>query len=63
MVTTDQFAEHAAVADGASNLFVHIFGREAGHTRLVYGVASMPLGAPLIVDALFAIEPQPSNAR
>lgn len=56
MVTTEQFAHHAAVADGASNLFVQIFGREAGHVRLVYGVQSMPIGAPLIVDAIFEIE-------
>ena len=56
MVTTDQFASHAAVADGASNLFVQIFGQAAGHVRLVYGVQSMPIGAPLIVDTIFEIE-------
>src|ERR1700677_1674768 len=49
MATTEQFAEHAAVADGASDLFVQIFGPEAGHTRLVYGVYSLPVGAPVIV--------------
>ena len=27
VVTTEDFAEHAAVADGASNLFAEIFGR------------------------------------
>jgi len=57
MATTEQFAEHAPVADGASNLFVQIFGPEAGHTRLVYGVQSLPVGAPLIVDVIFEIEP------
>jgi enamine deaminase RidA (YjgF/YER057c/UK114 family) len=57
IVTTEQFAHHAAVADGASNLFVQIFGKEAGHVRLVYGVQSMPIGAPVIVDAIFEIEP------
>ena len=57
MATTGQFAEHALVADGASNLFVQIFGPEAGHVRLVYGVQSLPVGAPLIVDAIFEIEP------
>jgi enamine deaminase RidA (YjgF/YER057c/UK114 family) len=57
MATTGQFTEHAAVADGASNLFVQIFGPEPGHVRLVYGVQSLPLGAPLIVDAIFQIEP------
>jgi enamine deaminase RidA (YjgF/YER057c/UK114 family) len=57
MATTEQFAEHAAVADGASNLFVQIFGPEAGHTRLVYGVYSLPIGAPVIVDVIFEIKP------
>jgi enamine deaminase RidA (YjgF/YER057c/UK114 family) len=57
MVTTEQFAEHAPVADGASDLFVQIFGAKAGHVRLVYGVQSLPVGAPLIVDVIFEIEP------
>jgi enamine deaminase RidA (YjgF/YER057c/UK114 family) len=57
MATTGQFTEHAPVADGASNLFVQIFGLHSGHVRLVYGVQSLPLGAPLIVDVLFQIEP------
>jgi hypothetical protein len=57
MATTEEFSEHAAVADGASNLFVQIFGPEAGHTRLVYGVQSLPVGAPVIVDCVFEIKP------
>jgi enamine deaminase RidA (YjgF/YER057c/UK114 family) len=57
MATTDDFAEHARVADGASDLFVQLFGAEAGHTRLVYGVYSLPIGAPVIVDTVFEIEP------
>ena len=57
MATTEQFAEHASVADVASNLFVQIFGPEAGHVRLIYGVQSLPVGAPLIVEVIFEIEP------
>ena len=57
IVTTEQFVDHAPVADGASNLFVQIFGSEAGHTRLVYGVQSLPIGAPVIVETIFEIEP------
>ena len=57
IATTEQFVDHASVADGASNLFVQIFGEEAGHVRLVYGVQSLPIGAPLIVDIIFQIEP------
>src|SRR6266481_1389616 len=36
---------------------VQIFGPEAGHVRLVYGVQSLPVGAPLIVECIFEIEP------
>jgi enamine deaminase RidA (YjgF/YER057c/UK114 family) len=57
MATTEQFADHAPVADGASNLFVQLFGPEAGHTRLVYGAQSLPAGAPVIVDCIFALKP------
>jgi enamine deaminase RidA (YjgF/YER057c/UK114 family) len=63
MATTEQFTEHATVADGASNLFVQIFGPKAGHVRLVYGVQSLPIGAPLIVDTIFEIEPNSTNTR
>lgn len=57
MATTEQFTEQAVVADGASDLFAQIFGRAAGHARLVYGVFSLPIGAPVIVDTIFEIEP------
>ena len=57
IATIEQFVDHAHVADGASNLFVQIFGPAAGHTRLVYGVQSLPVGAPMIVDCIFEIKP------
>jgi len=57
IATTEQFVDHPPVADAASNLFVQIFGPEAGHTRLVYGVQSLPIGAPVIVETIFEIEP------
>lgn len=58
MATTEQFTEHAAVGDGASDLFVKIFGPEAGHVRTVYGVCSLPIGAPVIVETIFEIKGQ-----
>jgi len=57
IVTTEQFTEHAAVADGASDLFVQIFGSKASHVRLVYGVQSLPIAAPVAVEVIFEIEP------
>jgi enamine deaminase RidA (YjgF/YER057c/UK114 family) len=55
LATTEDFTEHAAVADGASNLFVQLFGPEAGHVRVVYGVYSMPVGTPVIVETIFEV--------
>jgi len=57
VVTTEQFTEHADVADGASKLFAQIFGPKSGHVRLVYGVQSLPIGAPVVVEVIFEIEP------
>jgi enamine deaminase RidA (YjgF/YER057c/UK114 family) len=56
VTTTEEFVEHAAVADGASNLFGQLFGAQAGHVRLVYGVYSAPIGAPVMVQTVFEIE-------
>jgi enamine deaminase RidA (YjgF/YER057c/UK114 family) len=56
LTTTEQFTEHASVADGASNLFAQIFGKENGHVRLVYGAQSLPIGAPVMVETIFEIE-------
>jgi enamine deaminase RidA (YjgF/YER057c/UK114 family) len=56
LLTTEDFVEHAAVADGASNLFVQIFGAQAGHVRLVYGVYSAPIGTPVMVETVFEVE-------
>lgn len=58
VATTEQFTEHAKVADGASDLFVGIFGPAAGHTRVVYGVYSLPVRSPLVVETIFEIEPR-----
>jgi enamine deaminase RidA (YjgF/YER057c/UK114 family) len=56
ILTTEEFVEHAAVADGASNLFVQLFGTNAGHVRVVYGVHSAPVGTPVMVETVFEIE-------
>ena len=55
LATTEDFTEHAAVADGASHLFGQLFGPEAGHVRVVYGVYSLPVGTPVVVETIFEI--------
>jgi enamine deaminase RidA (YjgF/YER057c/UK114 family) len=56
LATTEQFVDHAAVADGASNLLVQLFWAENGHARMVYGVQSLPIGTPAVVEVIFEIE-------
>jgi YjgF/chorismate_mutase-like putative endoribonuclease len=56
LLTTEEFVEHAAVADGASKLFVELFGANAGHVRVVYSVRRAPVGTPVMVETVFEIE-------
>ena len=55
LATTEDFTEHAKVADGASNLFIQLFGPEAGHVRVVYGVYSLPVRTPVVVETIFEL--------
>jgi enamine deaminase RidA (YjgF/YER057c/UK114 family) len=55
LATTEDFAEHAAVADGASNLFVQLFGPDTGHVRVVYDVYSLPVRTPIVVETIFEL--------
>lgn len=40
--TAPRFAQHAAVADGASQLLNEVLGDRAGHTRALFGHATLP---------------------
>lgn len=52
---TPGFTEHTAVVDGASDLFVEVFGEAGHHARLAVGVASLPAGIALEVEATIAV--------
>ena len=43
------------VADGASELLQDVFGKEKNPTRMVYGVASLPLGSAVELDLIFEV--------
>jgi enamine deaminase RidA (YjgF/YER057c/UK114 family) len=46
----------SAVADGASELLVDLFGPEAGpHPRSVVAVSALPRNAPVMVEPVFAL--------
>lgn len=55
LVTTVQFQDHPKVADGASELLVAVFGPEKVSTRLVLGMASLPLGLCVEVEVIFEV--------
>ena len=44
LVTTPEFREHPKVADAASELMVSVFGADKTSTRLVFGMATLPVG-------------------
>jgi len=56
IATPGEFGEHPKVADGASQLLQDVFGAERNPSRLVYGVASLPLGVPIELELIFEVE-------
>ena len=52
VAATPEFTGHPQVANGASDLFVAVFGDSGRHTRVAVGVASLPRGVCVEVDAV-----------
>jgi enamine deaminase RidA (YjgF/YER057c/UK114 family) len=44
------FVNHPAVVNGASELFVHIWGEAGKHARSAIGVAELPLNSPVEIE-------------
>jgi enamine deaminase RidA (YjgF/YER057c/UK114 family) len=55
LVTTPDFREHPKVADAASELLLSVFGPDKTSTRLVVGVATLPVGACVELELIFEI--------
>jgi enamine deaminase RidA (YjgF/YER057c/UK114 family) len=55
LVTTPEFREHPKVADAASELLVSVFGADKTSTRLVFGMASLPVGVCVVLESIFEI--------
>jgi enamine deaminase RidA (YjgF/YER057c/UK114 family) len=55
VATSGDVREHPKVADGASELLQDVFGKEKNPSRLVYGVASLPLGTPVELEVIFEV--------
>jgi enamine deaminase RidA (YjgF/YER057c/UK114 family) len=55
VATSRNVRDQPKVADGASALLQEVFGKEKSPCRLVYGVASLPLGTPVELEVIFEV--------
>lgn len=51
------FTDQPRVANGASELMEQVFGEGGRHARAAVGVAALPLGAAVEIDAIVAVRP------
>ena len=50
------FTEHPAVANGCSDLLAEVFGDKGRHARSAVGVAALPNGIPVEIEAIIEVE-------
>jgi enamine deaminase RidA (YjgF/YER057c/UK114 family) len=55
VATSGDVRDQPKVADGASELLQDIFGKDKSPCRLVYGVASLPLGTSVELEMIFEV--------
>jgi enamine deaminase RidA (YjgF/YER057c/UK114 family) len=55
LVTIPDFHEHPKVADAASELLVSVFGADKTSTRLVFGMASLPVGVCVVLEIILEV--------
>src|ERR1700756_3566678 len=56
IAATPEFTEHPKVADAASELLRDVFGEQTVSSRLVFGVASLPLGSPVELEVILEVK-------
>lgn len=56
VASTPDFFDHPKVVNGASDFIVQAFGDAGKHARAAVGVAALPLGAAVEVDAIFEVK-------
>ncbi len=52
---TDDFPDAPKVVNGASDLFVHLFGTRGSHARAAVGVSSLPLNVAVEIEAIIEV--------
>ncbi len=53
---TDSYTDHPKVANGASDFMVELLGDAGRHARFAVGVAGLPFGVAVEVDATFELK-------
>jgi enamine deaminase RidA (YjgF/YER057c/UK114 family) len=53
---TPEFGESPAVANGASDLFVEIFGEAGRHARSAVGMNALPIGIAVEIEMIVEVE-------
>jgi len=56
VATSGDVRDQPKVADGASELLQDVFGKDKNPCRLVYGVASLPLGSTVELEVIFEVK-------
>ena len=56
VASTGGFTDHPKVVNAASELFGDVFGDAGRHARAAVGVAALPLGVPVEVEAIVEVE-------
>jgi enamine deaminase RidA (YjgF/YER057c/UK114 family) len=55
VATSGDVRDQPKVADAASELLQEVFGKDKNPCRLVFGVASLPLGTPVELEIIFEV--------
>jgi enamine deaminase RidA (YjgF/YER057c/UK114 family) len=55
VATSGDVRDQPKIADAASELLQDVFGENKNPCRLVYGVASLPLGTPVELELIFEV--------
>jgi enamine deaminase RidA (YjgF/YER057c/UK114 family) len=55
VATSGDVRDQPKIADAASELLQDVFGKDKNPCRLVYGVASLPLGTPVELEVIFEV--------
>jgi len=58
VASADGFSSQHLVANGASQLLLAVLGEGSAHARAAVGVASLPRGAPVEVEAMLVVTPR-----